>query len=174
MLTLADINAAYRAGSPEEKREFLELILPDINSIIDDRLFSVENDLIKIEEKIEHGVNIKPATEPERNVPVVPMTTLDFKASALVEHLQNNVKKNWGKEIVMCASDIYSFFTEKVKDSLRWPVDLKNKRQTKLEIIERAVKMYPDIVEIVRDSSGNKTQGIALKPSVKRINTDTC
>ena len=126
-----------------------------------------------LEDKIDH-ITVRTIEIPVIEQKTIPTTTLDLKAEAIVEHLQKDVKQNWGKEIVMNAKDIYTFFTEKVKDSLRWPADLKNKRQTKLEIIERAVKMYPDVVEIRTDMSGNKTKGIALKASAKCRHTDTC
>ncbi len=39
MITLSEINSAYRNGTPEERREFLELILPEA-TIVNDSVFS--------------------------------------------------------------------------------------------------------------------------------------
>jgi hypothetical protein len=106
-------------------------------------------------------------------LPIIPTTTLDLKAEAIVTHMQQEIKPNWGKEIVMNTTDIYTFFKEKVTDKLRWKPDLRNPRQAKKEIIERATKMYPDLIE-VRKSKGNKVTGIALKTSGLSSHTYAC
>jgi hypothetical protein len=115
----------------------------------------------------------KPTEEKAPELSIIPSTTLDLKAEAIITHMQQEIKPNWGKEIVMNTTDIYTFFKEKVTDKLRWKPDLRNPRQAKKEIIERATKMYPDLIE-VRKSKGNKVTGIALKTSGLSSHTYAC
>ena len=63
--------------------------------------------------------------------------------------------------------------TFKRYDELRLK-DITSPRQAKKDILERAVKLFPNIVCIVKNKSGNKVTGIALTPSAKRMYTDTC
>ncbi len=50
----------------------------------------------------------------------------------------------------------------------------KGYRGAKKSIIERAQELFPHKVEVVRNKSGNKITGLALKPSVKRTDTYGC
>jgi len=52
--------------------------------------------------------------------------------------------------------------------------DIRNPRQAKKDILERAVKLFPNTVCIVRNKSGNKVSGLALTQSAKRSYTDAC
>jgi hypothetical protein len=128
-------------------------------------------------EALEHKtilVQVKPIEKKIDDTPIIPTTTLDLKAEAIAIHLQEEIKPNWGKEILMSTNDIYTFFKEKVTEGLRWKPDLRNPRQAKKDILERAVEMYPNILEIRKSKNGNKVTGIALKASVKCKYTDTC
>jgi hypothetical protein len=111
--------------------------------------------------------------EPKPENPLITNTTLTAKATALTEYLKNK-KSNWGGEIVMENQDIYKFFREIIEENLRWPEKLKGYRGAKKSIIERAQELFPHEVEVVRNKSGNKITGLALKPSVKRTDTYGC
>jgi hypothetical protein len=87
--------------------------------------------------------------------------------------LKNKVKPNWSGKTVIENEGIYSFFFELIEEKLRWPEKLRGKRTAKKSIIERAVELHPDELELVKNKSGNKITGLALKPSVKRIDTYT-
>jgi hypothetical protein len=116
----------------------------------------------------------KPTEEKAPELPVIPTTSLDLKAEAIVTHLKEEIKPSWSGNVVINNPDFYTFFKEKVADGLRWKPDLRNPRQAKKEILERAVKLYPDLVEIIKNKSGNMITGIALKPSANRRDTYGC
>jgi hypothetical protein len=102
----------------------------------------------------------------------IPHTTLDLKACELVEHLKENVKPR-NNEVFLNSREIINYLKTAIPEELRLK-DIKNPRQAKKDILERAVKMFPNIVCIVKNKSGNKVTGIALTPSAKRMYTDTC
>ena len=129
---------------------------------------------IKALEQRHLTINEKPTEEKKDESPEIPSTTLDFKAVELTTHLKENVKPMWTGEIVMSTRDIYTFFKEKVTEGLRWKPDLRNPRQAKKDILERAVAMYPNVLEIKKNKSGNKITGLALKPSSKRTDAYGC
>jgi hypothetical protein len=111
--------------------------------------------------------------EPKPENPLIANTTLTKKASALTYYLKNK-KPSWSGKIVMESEEIYIFFKEKIEENLRWPQDLKGYRGAKKDIIQRAKELYPNDVEIVKNKSGNKITGIALKPFSKRMDTYGC
>jgi hypothetical protein len=105
---------------------------------------------------------------------IIPSTSLDFKATALMVHMIDNVKPNWAREVTLNNQEFYDFMKNTISENLRWKADISNPRQPKKEIFERAVELYPNILEIKQNKSGNKVTGIALKASLKRRDTDTC
>jgi hypothetical protein len=116
----------------------------------------------------------KPAEEKTEENPIIANTTLTQKASALKEYLKKKTKANWSGKVVLENQDIYKFFREIIEEDLRWPEKMRGYRGAKKSIIERAQELYPDEVEVVRNKSGNKITGLALKPSVKRTDTNAC
>jgi predicted type IV restriction endonuclease len=114
----------------------------------------------------------KPAEEKAPELPIIPSTTLEIKAAALVEHLKGQVKPRSG-EVFLNSREIINYLKTEIPEELRLK-DIKNPRQAKKDILEKAVKLFSDTVLIIRNKSGNKVTGIALKPSVKRPYTDTC
>jgi hypothetical protein len=102
----------------------------------------------------------------------IPHTTLDLKASELVEYLKEDVKPR-NNEVFLNSREIIHYLKTFIPEELRLK-DITNPRQAKKDILERAVKMFPNIVCIVKNKSGNKVTGIALTQSAKRMYTDTC
>jgi len=100
-------------------------------------------------------------------VPVIPSTTLEHKASALIDHLKEKVKPR-NDAIFMNSKEIINFMKSELPEDLRLKEDIRNPRQAKKDLIEKAVKLFSDSVQIIRNKSGNKVTGIALKPSVLR------
>jgi hypothetical protein len=114
----------------------------------------------------------KPTEEEKYESPIIPQTSLELKACALVDHLKEKVKPR-NQEVFLNSREIVDFLKTEVPEDLRLK-DVKNPRQAKKDILEKAVKLFSDTVMIVKNRSGNKVTGIALKPSVKRRYTDTC
>jgi len=73
----------------------------------------------------------------------------------------------------MNSREIVNYMKTIIPEELRLK-DIRNPRQAKKDILERAVKIFPNIVCIVKNKSGNKVTGIALTQSAKRMYTDTC
>jgi hypothetical protein len=124
----------------------------------------------ELSERIEQPSN--KTTEEEMTEFYIPHTTLDLKACELVEHLKENVKPR-NNEVFLNSREIIHYLKTFIPEELRLK-EITNPRQAKKDILERAVKMFPNIVCIVKTKSGNKVAGIALKTSVNRKDTYTC
>jgi hypothetical protein len=116
---------------------------------------------------------------PESPIEVLPPidittpTTLDMKAREVVEHLKTNVKERHGA-VYMDTKEFYNFMETRISEELKMKPTIRNRRQAKKDILTRAVEKYPDLVFIVKSKYGNRVTGIALKPSAKCRDTDTC
>ena len=123
-----------------------------------------------LSDRLEQPLN--KTTEEEMTEFYIPHTTLDLKASELVEYLKEDVKPR-NNEVFLNSREIIHYLKTFIPEELRLK-DITNPRQAKKDILERAVKLFPDIVCIVKNKSGNKTAGLALKPSAKRTDTYSC
>lgn len=132
---------------------------------------TIPEQIKQLSEKIEKPPK-RPPEEKEIDLPFIPETTLERKACALVEHLREKVQPR-NNEVFLNSREIVSFLKTEVPEELRLK-DVRNPRQVKKDILEKAVKLFSDTVMIVRNRSGNKVTGIALKPLAKRIRTDIC
>ena len=119
--------------------------------------------------RIEQPLN-KPADNIKIELPVIPETTLENKACALVEHLIEKVKPR-NDAVFLKSNEIIEFLKNDLPENLRLKEDIRNPRQAKKDILEKAVKLFSDTVFIIKNKSGNKVTGIALKPSVKRTDS---
>jgi hypothetical protein len=114
----------------------------------------------------------RPQEETIRDFDTTLFTTLELKASAIVEHLKEKVKPR-NDAVFMNSREILTFLKNDIEEDLRLK-DIKNPRQAKKDILEKAVKLFSDSVQIIRNKSGNKVTGIALKPSPNRTDTYAC
>jgi hypothetical protein len=73
----------------------------------------------------------------------------------------------------MNSRKIITFLKNDISEELRLK-DVRNPHQAKKDILEKAVKLFSDSVLIIKNKSGNKVTGIALKPSANRRDTYGC
>jgi hypothetical protein len=118
-------------------------------------------------------VTEKPTESITSEIPIIPNTSLEIKASAIVEHLKEKVKPR-NDAVFMNSNEIINFMKCELPENMRLKEDARNPRQAKKDLIEKAIKLFSDSVQIIRNKSGNKVTGIALKPSVKRTDTYGC
>lgn len=153
--------------------------LTDYSDFEEDHTPTLPEKITELKEKINYfessRVVVAANMEPEKEEDLlIQNTTLTKKATALKEYLVEKIKPNWSGKTVIENEGIYEFFYKKIEENLRWPEKLKGYRSAKKEIIQRAQELFPDEVEVVRNKSGNKITGLALKPSAKRRDTYAC
>ena len=74
----------------------------------------------------------------------------------------------------MNSNEVLNFLKCELPEDLRLKEDIRNPRQAKKDILEKAIKLFSNSVIIIQNKSGNKVTGIALKPSVKCRDTYSC
>lgn len=119
-------------------------------------------------EALEKNIVLAPEKPPEPDVTPVIETIRDLKTCALVEYLQTEAKPNDFGQFVIGRKELDTFMQHIIEEGLRVK---KVSRQLKADLFERAVKLFPDVVYIKKNPSGNKTKMLALKESAKRTIT---
>ena len=107
----------------------------------------------------------EPVTSQDPIKPVVntnPKTTLEHKASALVEHLKTNVMPRNG-EVFLNTREIIQFLKYEITEAYRLK-DIQNPRQAKKDIVEKAKRMFSDLISLDKKKHGNRDIRIVYKP----------
>jgi hypothetical protein len=191
------IQIALEKANLVSKDEVKEIVKDELDTSFDNRLITSDLEVLpriratekvtgiyQFEEWEEHEPTIpeqiKELTErhpceksTDIKLPVVPETTLEHKACAIVEHLKEKIKPR-NDAIFMNSNEIINFLKCELPEDLRLKEDIRNPRQAKKDILEKAIKLFSNSVQIIRNKSGNKVTGIALKPSVWRPDTYGC
>jgi hypothetical protein len=168
VLAISDLKILKRLYTHDKMLGLVDLDLEDE----EDHEPTIPEQIKELSNRIEQPLN-KPIESIKIELPVIPSTTLEHKASALIEHLKEKVKPR-NDAVFMNSNEIINFLKCELPEDLRLKEDIRNPRQAKKDILEKAVKLFSDSVQIIRNKSGNKVTGIALKPSVNRRYTDTC
>jgi hypothetical protein len=156
---------------PIKRISTIETVL-GLNDLQEEGQITIPEQLKELANRLEHPLN-KSIEHIEIDLPVIPSTTLEHKASALIEHLKEKVRPR-NDAVFMNSKEIINFMKSELPEDLRLKEDIRNPRQAKKDILEKAVKLFSGSVFIIRNKSGNKVTGIALKPSVSRRDTYGC
>jgi hypothetical protein len=121
---------------------------------------TIPEQLKELSERIEHPLS-KAIESIKIELPVIPKTSLEHKASELVEHLKTNVKPRNG-EVFLNTREIIHFLKYEISEEYRIK-DIQNPRQVKKAVIERARKLFPDTITLSQKKHGTKDVRIVYK-----------
>jgi len=158
VLATSELRILKRISTVETMLGLNDLYVDEDSKSIPERIEALEKKAIISTEK--------PQEERIKEIDIIPSTTLEIKAASLVEHLKEKVRPRNG-EVYLNSKEIIKFLKCELPEDLRLK-DIRNPRQAKKDILEKAVKLFSDSVLIIRNKSGNKVTGLALKPSVNR------
>jgi hypothetical protein len=158
ILATSELKILKRIAAIESK-----LGLNDLDFEDEDHELTIPEQLSLLAERID--IITEPVTSQDPIKPVVntnPKTTLEHKASALVEHLKTNVKPRNG-EVFLNTREIIHFLKYEITEAYRLK-DIQNPRQAKKDIVEKAKKMFSDLISLDKKKHGNRDIRIVYKP----------
>jgi hypothetical protein len=158
ILATSELKILKRIAAIESK-----LGLNDLDFEDEDHELTIPEQLSLLAERID--IITEPVTSQDPIKPVVdtnPKTTLEHKASALVEHLKTNVKPRNG-EVFLNTREIIQFLKYEITEAYRLK-DIQNPRQAKKDIVEKAKKMFSDLISLDKKKHGNRDIRIVYKP----------
>jgi len=132
-------------------------------SILGEDVITLEDRVLRLE-----GLAVEPIKAVE------PRTTLEHKATELVDHLKTVEPRN--KEgIFMISREITDFLKYDISEPCRMKC-IQNPRQAKRDVILKASKMFPNIIVLDKKKQGRKDVRIVYKPendTMQRKRMDT-
>jgi hypothetical protein len=95
-----------------------------------------------------------------------PKTLTETRACLLVDHMRNRISPRNG-EVFLSSHEILTFLEHEIQEEYR-ANDVKNVRQVKKEVLEKAVEMYSNSVLLSKKKHGRKEVRIVLRSSEDR------
>jgi hypothetical protein len=137
---LADIERALGLNGFSDFEEEHEQTIPEQLSLLTERIDSI--------------------TEPTQESVIEPRTTLEHKATELVNHVRDAATKT-GKMFLDSKEQIH-FFKYELSEPLRMG-DIQNPRQFKKDVIDKAKSMFP-FIALDKKKNGRRNVRVVYKP----------
>ena len=149
------------------KRLFTHDILLGLEEPFDteeERAPNLPEQLKELSERIEQPlcrptISIKMDTEI-----IIPQTVTEHRAQELIEHLKNDIAPR-NSEVFLTSREIMIFLKDGINVEYRIKKNVKNIRQVKKDVIEKAFEMFPTSVSLSKKSNGHKEVRVVLRQS---------
>jgi len=117
--------------------------------------------LSRLAERIDNITEPVPQKPIPESRPIL-TTKTEIRAHLLVEHLKNNVQERAGSRF-MSSEEIVSFLKNDIDEQYRVQ-EGQNVRQTKKEVLDKAVKLFPNNIFLSQKSYGRKNVRMIFRP----------
>ena len=95
---------------------------------------------------------------------ICPQTITEHRACELIDHLKNDIAPRNG-EVFLTSREIMIFLKDGINVEYRIKKNVKNIRQVKKDVIEKAFEMFPTSVSLSKKSNGHKEVRVVLRQS---------
>lgn len=190
MISLSDINTAYRTATPEERNEFIELILPDFiknpdfqNDFNNKLILSPLKPIKRIAElETITGLNDFTDFEDEDRKPNIPekiealkeeIRNIEYKTPISSTTAQEPTSKTDVRASLLVSEirdsgkdhftshEIIHFLKSKLPDNCKVSESIQNIRKVKQDVLKAASNMYPDVF-LSKKKTGHKEVRLIL------------
>jgi hypothetical protein len=124
---------------------------------------TIPEQLKELSDRIEQPLN-KPTESIKTDVDIIPQTITEHRASELIAHLKNNIAPRNG-EVFLTSREIMLFLKDGIKAEYCIKKTVKNIRQVKKDVIEKAVEMFTSSVSLSKKAKGHKEVRVVLRQS---------
>jgi len=125
----------------------------------EDRKPTIPEQIKELSNRIEQPLN-KSADRIKTDVDIPTIT--EHRASELITHLKNDIASRNG-EVFLTSREIMIFLKDGIKEEYRIKKDVVNLRQTKKDVLKKAVEMFTTFVSLSKKSNGHKEVRIILR-----------
>jgi len=125
----------------------------------EDRKPTIPEQIKELSNRIEQPLN-KSADRIKTDVDIPTIT--EHRASELITHLKNDIASRNG-EVFLTSREIMIFLKDGIKEEYRIKKDVVNLRQTKKDVLKKAVEMFTTSVSLSKKSNGHKEVRIILR-----------
>jgi len=122
-----------------------------LNDFADEEEMSIPEQISLLSERIDNISEGSAVPPVESNVPT---SKTELRAFELVEKLKKTPERNHA--VFLTSREIMDFLKDDLPEEYRVNSKVKNPRQIKKDVIEKAVELYPDLVFTSKKRTGNK------------------
>jgi len=148
------------------KRLFTHDILLGLEEPFDteeERAPNLPEQLKELSERIEQPL-CRPTISIKMDIEIIPQTVTEHRAQELIEHLKNDIAPR-NSEVFLTSREIMIFLKDGINVEYRIKKNVKNIRQVKKDVIEKAFEMFPTSVSLSKKSNGHKEVRVVLRQS---------
>ena len=127
----------------------------------EDRKPTIPEQIKELSNRIEQPLN-KSTDRIKTDVDIIPQTITEHRASELITHLKNDIAPRTS-EVFLTSREIMIFLKDGIKEEYRIKKDVVNLRQTKKDVLKKAVEMFTTSVSLSKKSNGHKEVRIILR-----------
>ena len=155
----SELKILKRISTLETSLGFNDLDLDD-----DDHEPTIPEQIKTLSERIEQPLS-RPTISIKMDTEIIPQTVTEHRASELITHLKNDIAPRNG-EMFLTSREIMTYLRDGIKAEYRIRKTVKNIRQVKKDVIEKAVEMFTTSVSLSKKSNGHKEVRVVLRQSL--------
>jgi len=155
----SELKILKRISTLETSLGFNDLDLDD-----DDHEPTIPEQIKTLSERIEQPLS-RPTISIKMDTEIIPQTVTEHRANELITHLKNDTAPRNG-EVFLTSREIMTYLRDGIKAEYRIRKTVKNIRQVKKDVIEKAVEMFTTSVSLSKKSNGHKEVRVVLRQSL--------
>ena len=135
----------------------------DLADYEEDHVPTIPEQIKELSERIEQPL-CRPTISIKMDTEIIPQTVTEHRASELITHLKNDIAPR-NSEVFLTSREIMLFLKDGIKAEYRIKKTVKNIRQVKKDVIEKAVEMFTSSVSLSKKAKGHKEVRVILRQS---------
>ena len=151
----SELKILKRISTLETSLGFNDLDLDD-----DDHEPTIPEQIKALSERIEQPLS-RPTISIKMDTEIIPQTVTEHRASELITHLKDDIAPR-NDEVFLTSREIMTYLRDGIKAEYRIKKTVKNIRQVKKDVIEKAVEMFTTSVSLSKKSNGHKEVRVVL------------
>ncbi len=155
----SELKILKRISTLETSLGFNDLDLDD-----DDHEPTIPKQIKALSERIEQPLS-RPTISIKMDTEIIPQTVTEHRASELITHLKDDIAPR-NDEVFLTSREIMTYLRDGIKAEYRIKKTVKNIRQVKKDVIEKAVEMFTTSVSLSKKSNGHKEVRVVLRQSL--------
>jgi len=155
----SELKILKRISTLETSLGFNDLDLDD-----DDHEPTIPEQIKTLSKRIEQPLS-RPTISIKMDTEIIPQTVTEHRASELITHLKNDIAPR-NDEVFLTSREIMTYLRDGIKAEYRIRKTVKNIRQVKKDVIEKAVEMFTTSVSLSKKSNGHKEVRVVLRQSL--------
>ena len=133
----------------------------DLTDFEEEHVPTIPEQIKTLSDRLEHPLS-NATDHIKTDVDIIPQTITEHRANELITHLKNDIAPR-NSEVFLTSREIMIFLKDGIKEEYRIKKDVVNLRQTKKDVLKKAVEMFTTSVSLSKKSNGHKEVRIILR-----------